>query len=113
MKEYFDREETLLSDKVTIGLERPIRKKEESMDWKVLSGPNRLYKRFKFKKRSALMNFINDILEYEDEVQHHGKISITYKSVRIEIWTHSLEDVTESDYEYAKMVNFIYKDSND
>lgn len=114
LMEYFEKKESdeVLSGTINFSSGRPVMTKE-SMDWKLISGPNRLSKKFKFRTREALNNFITDVLEYENEIFHHGKITIAYKSVRIIVWTHGLEDITESDHNYARAVNNIFKDSND
>ena len=82
------------------------------MDWEIKPSPNRLVKKFIFKKRKQLYNFVEDLLRYEDEKQHHASIKIQYKTVTIEVWTHDLKDITDMDKEYARMVNEIYEDSN-
>jgi 4a-hydroxytetrahydrobiopterin dehydratase len=89
----------------------PVRTKS-SMDWERLLSPNRFKKRFKFKNRSKMMDFLNDVVEYENEVVHHAQITIRYKTVTFEVWTHGIKDITEVDVEYARMVNEIYKDNN-
>jgi len=108
MRNYFDErcKPSLLTE-----ASLPVRTKP-GMDWEVISSPNRLVKKFKFQKRQHLYNFLNDILHYEDEKHHHGKIRIQYKTVTIEVWTHDLKDITEMDKEYARDINEIYKDSN-
>ena len=112
MRDYFDKRikgeypPGLLSE---AGL--PVKTKP-GLDWEVARSPNRLIKKFKFKKRKHLLNFINDVLDYENETQHHAKIIIQYKTVTIEVWTHDLQDITSADKEYARTVNQIYEDSN-
>ena len=109
MRDYFDERcapESLLTEN-----NLPVKKKQ-AMDWEIESGPNRLVKKFRFKKREHLYNFIEDVLEYEDEKQHHARITIEYKTVTIQVWTHDLKDITDMDKEYARTLNEIYKDSN-
>lgn len=89
----------------------PVRTKS-ALDWERLTGPNRFMKKFKFKKRSNLLNFLEDVLAYEDETQHHAQIIVRYKTVTIEVWTHVIKDITDADIDYARMVNEIYKDNN-
>lgn len=89
----------------------PVRTKE-GIDWELLSSPNRYRKKFKFKKRQQLLNFIADLMQYEDEVQHHAEIMIRYKTVTLTVWTHTLDDITDMDREYVRMTNEIYKDNN-
>jgi pterin-4a-carbinolamine dehydratase len=87
-------------------------KTRSGLDWEIANSPTRFRKSFKFKKRSQLLDFVSDVLEYEDNVQHHGRIRIEYKTVIVEVWTHDLGDITGLDKDYARLVNDIYEDSN-
>jgi len=89
----------------------PVRTKEGN-DWEKITGPNRYKKKFKFKSRERLSNFLNDVLVYEDEIQHHAEIMVRYKTITIVVWTHDLEDITEVDNDYVRMVNEIFRDNN-
>ena len=112
MRDYFNERiegtnaATLLSEAVL-----PV-KTRSGLDWEIASGPTRFRKSFKFKKRSQLLDFVSDVVEYEDSIQHHGRIRIEYKTVIVEIWTHDLGDITSLDKDYARLVNDIYEDSN-
>ena len=109
MRNYFDEQvpqRSLLSES-----KLPVRTRA-GMDWEIVPSPNRLVKKFKFKHREHLYNFVEDILRYEDEKHHHASIKIQYKTVTIEVWTHDLKDITAMDKEYARIINEIYKDSN-
>lgn len=107
MREYYDRE---CSNLVTEN-KLPVNVKP-GVDWEITSSPNRLIKKFKFKKRKHLLIFLQDVLTYENERQHHAEITIRYKTVTIKVWTHSLNDITEVDTEYARDINEVYKDNN-
>ena len=109
MREYFD--DRCAPKSLLTEADLPVRTKA-GMDWEIAPSPNRLVKKFKFKKRKHLYNFVEDVLRYEDEKQHHASIKIQYKTVTIEIWTHDLKDITGMDKEFARTVNEIYKDSN-
>lgn len=109
MRNYFD--EQCVPGQLLTESNLPVKKKQ-GMDWEIKPSPNRLVKKFKFKKRKHLYNFVEDLLRYEDEKQHHASIKIQYKTVTIEVWTHDLKDITDMDKEYARMVNEIYEDSN-
>ena len=113
MRDYYDRECGKAPAKPGILLEAslPVNVKP-GVDWEITKHPGRMTKKFKFKKRKHLQNFLEDILEFENENQHHGEITIRYKTVTVKVWTHSLNDITEMDTEYARTLNEIYKDSN-
>jgi len=78
-------------------------------DWTYREDPRRLTKMFKFGNETAYNAFVVDLLEHQTEVQHHGRITLQYPQIKIEVWTHSLDDVTEIDVEWANTVNEIYK----
>ena len=113
MRDYFDRELNLLVESPCLLQEQklPVNVKP-GVDWEIQKSPNRLVKKFKFKKRKHLFNFLEDVLEYENETQHHAEITIRYKTVTVKVWTHDLNDITDVDEEYARTLNEIYKDSN-
>jgi len=79
--------------------------------WKMIDDPvQSLVKEFKFKQRWRLMAFVADVMEYEDHVNHHGRIEIKYDKVNITVYTHDVDLVTELDLEYAKSVSEIRDD---
>ena len=50
------------------------------------------------------------VLEYQDETDHHGFLQVDPDVVRVEVYTHDLDEVTELDLEYAKSIDQIYSD---
>mgnify|MGYP003631434388 FL=1 len=78
--------------------------------WEVLEQPRRLSRTYKFPNRRKLKYFVEELLGYEDEVNHHSKVTVDYETVSIEIYTLALNSITELDYEYAKMADLIYQD---
>ena len=79
------------------------------LGWKQLEGPNRLTRMFKFDVEEKMNAFIMDVLEHQSETGHHGRITIQSPSVKIDVWTHTLNDVTEVDLEWANAVNEIFE----
>ena len=67
-------------------------------------------RKFKFNDRRRLLDFVSDIVLYEDEVKHHGEIKIASDVVEISVFTHTLERITELDREYIRHVDRIYQD---
>jgi len=78
--------------------------------WEVVTDPNRLMRTFEFKSASELFSFLNEVLAYQEESQHHGKITIDHRKVIIEVYTHDVNDVTEVDKEYAQVIDNILQD---
>lgn len=81
----------------------------EQLDWTYRKDPRRLTKMFKFGTESKFNSFMMDVLEHQAETQHHARITMQYPQIKIEVWTHSLNDVTEIDVEWAVSVNEIYE----
>jgi len=78
--------------------------------WTVQGTPPRLSKTYQFDSITNEVRFIVELLEYQEEVQHHGLLTIDGHDVTAEVWTHDLEDVTELDREYAAEADAIYDD---
>jgi 4a-hydroxytetrahydrobiopterin dehydratase len=78
--------------------------------WEVVSDPNRLMRTFEFETAEELFSFLNEVLVYQEESQHHGKITVDHRKVIIEVYTHDVNDVTEVDKEYAQVVDNILQD---
>ncbi len=78
--------------------------------WQVVESPERLSKRFEFLERPRMIDFINEIMVYEDQVNHHSMIRIDHLSVDIEIYTKDINRITNLDREFAKAADEIYED---
>ena len=104
MNEYFDEQQASVD--VTPGL--PDSKFSE---WEKVESPERLIKDYSFSNRSAALEFLRQLLLYEDSVQHHAKITIDYADVRVEVYTHDISRITELDIEYANVADQIYTDT--
>ena len=77
--------------------------------WTMRQDPSRLTKMFSFSVESKFNEFVMELLELQSETGHHGRLTLQYPKVKIEVWTHSLNDVTEIDMEWALSVNEIYE----
>jgi len=78
--------------------------------WEMLESPNRIRRSFKFKFYKDLRKFVTFVLEHQDETNHHGFLQVDSDVVRVEVYTHDLDEVTELDLEYARSVDQIYSD---
>jgi pterin-4a-carbinolamine dehydratase len=78
--------------------------------WHVNQSPERLCRTYEFGDRRAARDFINELMDYEDGVNHHGDIRCKGPVVTIEVYTHGVECVTEVDKEYANEAELIYND---
>ena len=118
MKEYFNREEPEMEFDVSrLGLHKmkpgalPVA--PSSTSWKMVKSPNRLMKTYKFDSFEFFIAFLDELLRYQESLQHHAKLTVQDREVIVEVWTHTVDDVTEMDQEYAKTCDSIYSDTRD
>jgi 4a-hydroxytetrahydrobiopterin dehydratase len=65
--------------------------------WEVVKG-RRLTRAFAFRDFKAALAFVDRIGVVAEEEGHHPDIHLTYGHVRVEIWTHKIDGLTESDF---------------
>jgi 4a-hydroxytetrahydrobiopterin dehydratase len=75
-------------------------------DWEMIDEHHlsRTYKLPDFKEALQLVNRIGEIAERED---HHPDIYLAWGKVRVEIWTHKINGLTESDFILAAKIDEI------
>ncbi|MDD5749731.1 MAG: 4a-hydroxytetrahydrobiopterin dehydratase [Patescibacteria group bacterium] len=74
------------------------------MNWKILE--NKLSKEFILTDFKQAVNFVNKILPLAEEADHHPDILIhSYKKVKIILFSHSENKITEKDYQLAKNID--------
>jgi pterin-4a-carbinolamine dehydratase len=84
----------------------------ESSEWITYSDPDRISRTFEFLKFSHLSYFVNELLSYQEENQHHATMTIENREVTIESYTHGVNAVTEQDIKLSKFCNELYEDVN-
>jgi len=65
-------------------------------DWIIIK--NRLVKEFIFKDFMESVEFINQVAEKAELLNHHPTLINTYNKVKVELWTHTVDEITELDY---------------
>jgi 4a-hydroxytetrahydrobiopterin dehydratase len=68
--------------------------------WTVAEG-HHLEKEYRFKNFREALSFTNRVGEMAEDQQHHPDIHLAWGRVRIEIWTHKIDGLTESDFVFA------------
>ena len=77
-------------------MEAATRLLEQIDGWEIEQG--RVTKSFTFKDFAEALAFVNRIGAIAQEQDHHPDIYITFGKVSIEIWTHKIDGLTESDF---------------
>ena len=68
--------------------------------WRVAEG-HHLEKEFKFRDFREALSFTNRVGELAEAQNHHPDIYLTWGMVRLTIWTHKINGLTESDFVLA------------
>lgn len=65
--------------------------------WKVVD-EHHLHKAFTFDDFKQALEFTNRVGEIAEQQGHHPDIRLTYGEVEVEVWTHKVDGLTESDF---------------
>jgi 4a-hydroxytetrahydrobiopterin dehydratase len=81
---------------------------EQIPDWEVVETPHSrqgvvlmLARDYRFKNFAGAMAFAVRVGELAEEQQHHPDLHVSWGKVRVEIWTHKIGGLTESDAIFA------------
>ena len=72
--------------------------------WDVVKG-QRLTRPFAFRDFKTALAFVNRVGAVAEEEGHHPDLHLSYGQVRVEIWTHAVGGLTESDFILAAKVD--------
>lgn len=78
--------------------------------WEEKGEPKRLMKKFEFRRGEDRVRFVTELLEYEQQIQHHGEMFIVEGAVILRLITKTIERITEQDREYANYADALFKD---
>lgn len=68
--------------------------------WRVVN-EHHLEKEFCFKNFREALAFTNRVGELAEQQKHHPDLHLAYGKVRLQIWTHKVDGLTESDFIFA------------
>jgi 4a-hydroxytetrahydrobiopterin dehydratase len=77
-------------------------------DWKI-NNFGHLYKRYVFDNFIGAMEFANKIAIIAEQEAHHPDLTISWGACVVEIWTHKINGLTESDFVLAAKIESIKK----
>jgi len=72
--------------------------------WEIVNN-HHLVKSLRFKNFAEALAFVNRVGAIAEEQNHHPDISLAWGKVVIEIWTHKINGLTESDFIFAAKVD--------
>ncbi len=72
-------------------------------DWQI-NDAGHLYKKYLFNDFMGPIAFANQIAEVAEKEAHHPDITIAWGACSIEIWTHKIDGLTESDFILAAKI---------
>jgi len=78
----------------------------EVPEWDVVD-QKKLRRTFDFDDFAQALDFVNKVGEIAEQEGHHPNISFTYGEATIEIWTHKVDGLTESDFILAAKLDEI------
>lgn len=71
--------------------------------WRVVQ-EHHLEKEFTFKDFREALNFTNRVGEIAESQNHHPDIYLAWGKVKVTIWTHKIDGLTESDFVLAAKI---------
>lgn len=76
-------------------------------DWSLVE-EHHLEKEFDFPDFASALEFVNAVGAIAEEQNHHPDILLTYGMVKVTIWTHKIDGLTESDFIFAAKAQKAY-----
>lgn len=73
----------------------------------LINNAGHLYKEYKFNNFMDAMDFANKIAELAEREAHHPDLVIAWGIVKVEIWTHKINGLSESDFILAAKIGGI------
>lgn len=76
--------------------------------WEVID-EHHLEKTFMFKDFRSALDFTNQVGELAEAVDHHPDIHLAWGKVKIMLYTHKIDGLTESDFIFAAKVEMMFR----
>jgi len=71
-------------------------------------GEHHVTRTYAFKDFVSALDFVNKIGNIAEQQGHHPDIFLAWGKVRVEIWTHKIDGLTESDFILAAKCDAVY-----
>ena len=79
---------------------------EQLKDWESVDD-HHLTKTFTFEDFVSALGFVNRIAEIAEAEDHHPDLSLAWGRVGVEIWTHKINGLSESDFILAAKIDVL------
>ena len=76
-------------------------------DWKLIDD-HHLEKTYALRNFQEALDFTNRVGALAEAVDHHPELCLTWGSVRISIWTHSIGGLSEADFVFAARADELF-----
>ncbi len=73
-------------------------------DWKIVN-EHHVEKLFTFPDYKAAVAFTNKVAELAEQQGHHPDLTLSWGKVLVQIWTHKIDGLTESDFVLAAKID--------
>ncbi|HEX2483968.1 MAG TPA: 4a-hydroxytetrahydrobiopterin dehydratase [Myxococcota bacterium] len=77
-------------------------------DWNVV-GEHHLEREYRFHDFAEALAFVNRVGAMAEEERHHPDLFLAWGRVRVTIWTHKIDGLTESDFVFAAKCDRLYQ----
>ena len=78
--------------------------------WEVVEG-HHLSRSYKFKNFADALGFVNRVGAMAEDQGHHPDLYLAWGKVGVEIWTHKINGLHESDFVFAAKCDSLYPSS--
>ena len=82
---------------------------EQLHQWEVVEN-HHLKKTFTFEDFEGALGFVNQIGEIAEEEDHHPDLHLAWGRVGVEIWTHKINGLSESDFILAAKIDALWRE---
>jgi 4a-hydroxytetrahydrobiopterin dehydratase len=82
---------------------------EQLHQWEAVEN-HHLKKTFTFEDFEGALGFVNQIGEIAEEEDHHPDLHLAWGRVGVEIWTHKINGLSESDFILAAKIDALWRE---
>lgn len=86
--------------------------REISNEWKVTHESTRIFRSVKTKNFEDSMKLAKKIGLLADEQWHHPELVVGFGHLDVEVWTHKINGLVESDFIFASKVDQIFEEDS-